>query len=204
MRKILFISPIVVILMVAGWWFFTRQPQNTESLEQGKILMVIAPLDFRDVEYFTPKKIFEAAGFEVQTASIQFGIARGADGGEAKIDLTVSQAEPANFSAVVFVGGSGMQQISDDESLQVLAIKFVKANKLTTAICVAPAVLAKAGLLAGKEATSHPDVKQDLEENGALFLDQAVVAGDKIITANGPEAAEQFANQILNKLNLSK
>jgi len=171
-----------------------------EAVMKNKILMVVAPLDFRDVEYFTPKKIFEDEGFAVSTASIQSGTARGADGGEVKIDLTVSQADSADFVAVVFVGGPGMRQITDDESLQALAIKFSKAGKLITAICVAPAVLAKAGLLAGKEATSHSDAKQVLEDAGALFLDQPVVVSDKIITANGPEASEEFGRQIVEKL----
>jgi protease I len=162
--------------------------------------MVVAPLDFRDVEYFTPKKIFENAGFTVTTASIQSGVARGAEGGEAKIDLTVSQADPENFVAVVFVGGPGMQIISGDESLQALAIKFFKTDKLTAAICVAPAILAEAGLLTGIEATSHPDVKQILADNGAKFLDQPVVGGAKIITADGPEASAEFGRQIIDRL----
>ena len=197
MRKLLIIFPIILLLAGCSSQLLTNKK---EAEMKNKILMVVAPIDFRDTEYFTPKKIFEDEGFAVSTASIQSGTARGADGGEVKIDLTVSQADPANFTAVVFVGGPGMAQISDDESLQALAIKFVKAGKLTTAICVAPAVLARAGLLVGKEATSHSDAKQDLENNGAVFLDQPVVVGDKIITANGPEASEEFGRQIVEKL----
>ena len=162
--------------------------------------MVIAPLDFRDSEYFTPKKIFEEAGIEVKTASIQSGVARGADGGEAKIDLTISDADPTKFDAIAFIGGPGMAKIVGDESLQILAKKFFQADKLTTAICVAPAILARAGVLRGLEATSFPDVRADLEAGGAAYLDQAVVESGKIITANGPAAASDYADAILRNL----
>ena len=162
--------------------------------------MVISPIDFRDVEYFTPKKIFEEAGIEVKTASIQSGVARGADGGEAKVDLTISDADPTQFDAVAFIGGPGMAMIVGDESLQVLAKKFFQADKLTTAICVAPAILARAGVLRGLEATSFPDVRPDLEAGGATYIDQSVIESGKIITANGPAAASDYADAILRNL----
>lgn len=197
MRK-LFIFSVIILLLMVGWWFFIRQPQKNMSETKKKILMVVAPIDFRDVEYFTPKQAFGAAGFEVKTASIQSGTARGADGGEAPIDLTVSQAAPADFDAVVFIGGPGMAQIVADESLQVLAKKFYDAGKLTTAICVAPSILARAGILSGKEATAWPDVKTDLEDGGAIYLDKSVVTSGRIITANGPATAKEFAEKIIS------
>lgn len=198
MRKILIIFPIIILLSACSNQLLTAKK---EAVAKNNILMVIAPIDFRDVEYFTPKKIFEGAGLTVTTASIQSGVARGTDGGEAKIDLTVSQVDPANFAAVVFVGGPGMAQIIDDESLQVLAFKFSAANKLTAAISVAPAVLANAGLLAGKEAASHLDVKYILEEKGARFSDQPVAVSNEIITANGPDASAEFGRRIVEKIN---
>jgi protease I len=201
MKKIFFIFSLILL---SGCSLKPGQPVKNMSEVKKNILMVIAPINFRDVEYFTPKKIFEDAGFSVSTASIQSGTARGADGGEAKIDLTVGQANPADYAAVVFAGGPGMAQITGDESLQTLAIKSVKAGKLIAAICVAPAVLARAGLLTGVEATSHADAKQDLEDYGAIFKDQSVVAADKIITANGPEASTEFADQIIEKINTAK
>lgn len=200
MRKLFIIAPIIILLAVAGWWFFTERPQKYMSDAQKKILIVVAPVDFRDAEYFEPKKVFEAAGFEVKTASIQSGTARGADGGEAGIDLTVSEADPANFDAVVFIGGPGMKEIVGDESLQVLALKFKNAGKLVTAICVAPAILARAGVLTGLEATSFPDVKGDLEQNGAAYVDRPVVTSGRIITANGPSASNEFGEAIVKSL----
>lgn len=200
MKKSLIFGSLFIILFISGCSVKFGRPAKNVSEIKKNILMVIAPLDFRDAEYFTPKRSFEDEGFVVRTTSIQSGIAKGADGGEAKIDLIVGEVNPEDFAAVVFIGGPGMALISDDESLQTLAIKFVKAGKLTAAICAAPAVLAHAGLLTDIKATSHPGVKQVLEDNGARFINQSVVMSGNLITANGPDASNEFASQIIDKL----
>ena len=165
-----------------------------------KILMVVAPKDFRDQEYNDPREVFSEAGMEVKVASIQGGTATGVDGTEALIDLTVSQADPSQFDAVVFIGGPGMVEIMNDETLQILAKKFSKAEKITAAICAASGVLAQAGILKGKNATSWSGVRDTLEKNGALFSDKGVVADGKIITADGPVSAWKFGGEIIKAL----
>lgn len=174
--------------------------ENDMILTNKKVLMVIPPKDFRDVEYIEPRQAIENSGAEVKVASIQGGIAIGAEGAEARIDLTVSEVEVENFDAVVFVGGSGMAQIINDESLQVLAKKFYNAGKSTAAICVAPAILAKAGILSGKKATAWPGVKADLERAGAVYTGDSVTVDDKIITGSGPAAAKEFGGKIVENL----
>jgi len=178
----------------------SAQPESNMNFNNKKILMVIAPKDFRDVEYLEPRKVFEQNGIEVQVASIQSGVATGADGAKVKIDLTVSQVEVNDYDAVVFVGGPGMAEILNDESMQLLAKKFYQANKLTTAICVAPAILAKAGILSGKQATVWSGVVSDLAAGGAIYLKEKVVQDGQLITASGPAAAVAFAEKIIQSL----
>ena len=66
-------------------------------------------------------------------------------------------------------------------------------------------VFAKAGVLDGKKATvwSSPTFKESvetLEANGAIYVNESVVVDGNIITANGPEAAEEYGKTILDKL----
>ncbi len=71
------------------------------------------------------------------------------------------------------------------------------------AICIAPTILAYAGVLEGKKATVwNQDGKQAeiLTKNGAEFVDELVVVDGKIVTANGPPAAEAFGKKILEML----
>jgi len=204
MKKIiLFLIPI---LLLTGCVVKTEikqaaQPKGDDMILAGKkVLMVIAPKDFRDAEYTEPRKIIEDNGAEVEVASIQSGTSIGAEGTVVQIDLTVSEVNIEDYDAVVFVGGPGMVQIINDESLQVLAKKFFAAGKLTTAICVAPAILAKAGVLSGRQATAWSGVKSDLENSGAVFTGEAVTVDDNIITASGPAAAREFGEKIVEAL----
>lgn len=170
-----------------------------------RVVMVIAFQGFRDEEYFVPKEILERAGVEVKTASIKLGIAMGDEGGEAPVDFLISAIRPEEFDAVIFVGGPGCLQYLDNDDAYHLARETVSQNKILAAICISPVILAKAGVLKEKKATvwNSPLDKTPLkilEENGAEYIDKDVVRDGKIITANGPSAAEEFAQKILENL----
>jgi len=169
-----------------------------------KVVMNIAFRDFRDAEYFVPKEILEKAGVEVKTASNKMGTAIGADGGDTPVDLLVSEINPAEFDAVVFVGGPGCLDALDNEDSYRVVRETISQDKILAAICISPTILAKAGVLEGKRATCWTDPlgsqARILKEHGAIFEKKPVVVDGKIITANGPKAAKEFGEVILNLL----
>ncbi len=170
-----------------------------------KIAIVIAFKNFRDEEYFVPKKIFEENSFKVKTISSEKGTAVGGDGGEAEVDIALNDLDISEFDALVFAGGPGAYEFIEDEGLWQIVRQARDEGKLLAAICIAPAILAKAGVLHSKKATiwSSPMDKKPiriLRENGAEFLDKPVVKDGKMITANGPATAEKFANSIVDYL----
>lgn len=172
-----------------------------------KAVFVIASKDFRDEEYATPRKILEAANVEIITASDRLGTAEGSGGLETKIDSLVAEIKPENFDAVVFVGGPGALEHLDNEISYRLLRETNKQNKILAAICIAPVILAKAGVLIGKEAAVWSGATplcqnpvKILEENGASFVERKTARAQNIITANGPQAAEEFGKQILKAL----
>lgn len=167
--------------------------------------MVVASENFRDAEYFIPKEILEKEGAEIKTASDKTGAIRGADGGSAEADLLAGDVNPAEFDAVVFIGGPGALTHLDNEISYGLARKTVEMGKTLAAICVSPSILAKAGVLKGKKATVwssafDKSAAKVLEENGANYADEAVVVDGNIITANGPASAEEFGEKISETL----
>jgi protease I len=178
-----------------------------KSLKNKKIAMVIAFREFRDIEYFIPRDILEKAGAEIITISSQKGTALGADGGEVKVDLTPDEFKAEDFDALIFIGGPGMGKKLDDESFQKMAKDAARENKVLGAICIAPALLAKAGVLQGKKATvwSSPLDKSSikiLEKKGVLYRAEDVVKDGKMVTANGPGAARKFAEALTEALKL--
>ena len=217
MKKLLLPILIIVIIGIAGTLILKGQfkkrenlPFKTEMPTTGKrAIMIIAFKDFRDVEYFVPKEILEKAGVEVKTASNKTGVAIGADGGEANVDLLVSQINVADFDVIIFVGGPGCLNALDNETSYRVAKEAISQNKILAAICISPVILAKAGVLSEKKATvwSSPLDKSAvkiLKEKGAIYIDEKVVQDGNIITANGPQAARDFGNKILDALNLKE
>ena len=177
----------------------------------SNILFIVAKQGFRDEEYFIPKEILKNAGHKIKTASnAKSGEnAVGADNGKIKIDANLNKVKSDDFDAVVFVGGPGALENLDNKTSYRLAQDFFNKNKLTAAICVAPTILAKAGVLKGKQTTvwNSPLDKSGIEtlkNNGAEFIDENVVQDGNIITANGPQAAKEFGEKILNYLSTSK
>jgi len=165
-----------------------------------KVVMIIAFRDFRDAEYFVPKEVLEKEGIEVKTASNKLGTAIGADGGDAQVDLLVSQINPAEFDAIIFVGGPGALDALDNENSYKVARETVSQNKVLGAICISPLILARSGVLRGKKATVWTDFTKSqakiLEKEGAIFEEKEVVIDGKIVTANGPKAAKNFGKAI--------
>lgn len=168
-----------------------------------QILMIIAKENYRDEEYTIPKKIFEDAGYTVITASKKTGLCKGKLGGSATATVALADVDVSDYAAVVFVGGSGATQYQQDVQAHLTAQEARTQSKLVAAICIGPTILAYAGVLENVHATVwNGDGEQStiLENQGAIYQNKAVVVDGKIITANGPEAAEEFARKIVKLL----
>jgi len=163
----------------------------------ANILFVVAPNGFRDQEYFTPKEIFEENGFETHTSSIILGDLQGADGGTTAASIHLNEVNIEEFDGVVFVGGPGMTELLDDVEMVKLAKSFFETEKLTAAICIAPAVLANADIIEGKKITSWAGVENNIKKAGGIFTGKRVEQDGNIITADGPTSAKLFANEIM-------
>ncbi len=160
-------------------------------------LFVLAPKGYQDIEYGEPRRVLEEAGNKVLTVSTQV-IAHGSLGGETRVDLLLDQLEGVDYDGVVFVGGPGSHVYFKNPLAQHLAQEAYGLGKITAAICAGPGVLAEAGLLSGKKATSYPSVVELLREKGAIHTAVPVERDGLLITANGPQAARAFGEVLLD------
>ncbi len=165
-----------------------------------KALFVIAQQGFQDYEYNEPKKILENAGVETKTASKTTREAFGKLGARVKPDLALEQARASDYDAIIFVGGPGAAAYFNDEQALALARDFEKTRKIVAAICIAPVILANAGVLRGKKATVWPSESANLRGKGASYANEDVVRDQQVITASGPQAARKFGETILKAL----
>ncbi|NLW47763.1 MAG: DJ-1/PfpI family protein [Firmicutes bacterium] len=164
------------------------------------VAFVIAEKDFRDEEYQIPKEIMEKNGHRVITVSTTLNEAVGKLGMKVKPDNLITEINNGAIDGLIFVGGGGSSQYFGDRDAHHLAEKVYDQGKIIGAICIAPVILARAGLLKGKKATVFPDGIKELESNGAIYTGALVEVEGGLITGSGPEAAEAFGNKLASML----
>ena len=169
------------------------------KLEGKKVLIVIPHTQFRDEEFFEPKKILDDEGAKVVVASTAVRACRGMRGGVVQSEIAIADAKADDYSAVVLCGGSSVPEVFwNDKKLQELVTAMAAANKIVAAICLSTVVLAKAKLLAGREATVYflPQAIEALKEGGATYVKETLIIHNNIILAEGPPDSQRFGQAI--------
>jgi protease I len=169
------------------------------KLNGKKALIVIPHTQFRDEEFFETKKVLDAAGVAVTVASTSVRACYGMNGGSVDAQLAIADAKADQFDALIICGGSSVPAfLWNDKKLHELASAMAAANKVIAAICLATVVLAKAKLLADREATVYylPQAIQELKTAGAKYVQKPLIVHDKLILAEGPPESAQFGQAI--------
>jgi len=173
------------------------------KLDGKKVLMVIPHTQFRDEEFFEPKKILEDEGAKVVVASTSVRTCRGMKGGTVQSDLAIADAKAEEYAGLVLCGGSSVPDIFwNDKKLQELAVAMATAGKVIGAICLSTVVLAKAKLLADREATVYflPQALEELKAAGAKYVPETLLIHNNIILAEGPPDSQRFGQAIRSAL----
>ncbi|MDP8261877.1 MAG: DJ-1/PfpI family protein [Candidatus Ancaeobacter aquaticus] len=168
------------------------------------ILMIIAPNEFRDEEYLVPKDIFESAEYHIVTASTRTGECIGKLGHVVIAEKTLQDIDVREYCAIIFVGGKGSKGFWDDALCHSIARDALSLGSIVAAICSAPIIFARAGLLAGKKATCFSGDGEQLRLCNAIYNESDIEIDGNVITADGPASAEKFAQAVLGKCDTLK
>lgn len=204
MKKLIYL--ILALIILTGVYLGIKNLQKSKRGEEvkmvlnKKVLMVIASQNFRDEEYQKPREVLERQGVEVKVASSQKGERVGMLGMKVAPDLLLDEVNLDEFDGIVFVGGIGASEYFHSEKALSLAKEAEGKNKVIAAICIAPSILANAGVLSGKKATVYPSEAGNLKAKGANYTGEDVTLDGKIVTASGPSAAPEFGRKILEVL----
>ncbi len=161
-----------------------------------KILIIIPPERFRDEELFVTKNILESDGHSVDIASTKTGLINGSRGGNINCSTLIADVNINDYAAVVFVGGGGSKLLFNDRTAIEIAMKMNKQKKVVSAICLAPVILANAGILLNKNATVAGTEAKTIEAKGARYAGPGVIVDGNIVTANAPKASQLFGQKI--------
>lgn len=176
--------------------------RSIEDMElEGRRVAILAEDLYEDPELWYPYYRLQEAGAQVQVVgSGRKDTFESKHGYPVKADLSIADARAEDFDAVVIPGG-----YSPDHMRRVPAMaEFVRAlhdqHKPVAAICHAGWMLASAGVLKGKHATSFSSIKDDMVNAGAIFEDRSVVVDGNLVTSRRPADLPDFTRSLIGLL----
>ncbi len=173
-----------------------------------RVLFILIPSGFKDVEFDTPYTMIKDAGHHVDVAGLIADEATGVDGMLFTPNLVLDEISPedlATYDIVVIPGGPGStRHLWDNKKVQKVVSTFHKQKKIVATICFGCIVPVQAGILKNKKATIYPtdESLEVLKQQEVEYVDEGcvVLEDEKIITAQGPSFAKDFAQAILDLL----
>ena len=163
---------------------------------------VLVPLaeGFEEIEAITIVDVLRRAGVEVVTASLKPGIVRGAHAIDVAADAELARLDVDSFDMLVLPGGMpGTTNLMEDERVLEAVKRLDSKHKPVAAICAAPMVLARAGVISKVAVTSYPSVRGNLGD--AIVRDSPrVITSGRITTSQGPGTALEFALELVAAL----
>lgn len=164
---------------------------------------VLVPLaqGCEELEAVTIVDLLRRAGIEVVTAGLDDKPVIASRGMVLMADMTLDQAVQKDYDMIALPGGlPGADHLDQDLRLRSLLQKMYAQGKYIAAICAAPKVLASAGLLNGRQATSYPGSLDGCHISNMDYREQAVVIDGKLTTSRGPGTAMDFALSLIEQL----
>ncbi|MBL3601011.1 MAG: DJ-1/PfpI family protein [gamma proteobacterium endosymbiont of Lamellibrachia anaximandri] len=164
---------------------------------------VLVPLaqGCEELEAATITDLLSRAGVEVVTAGLDDQPVKAARGLTLLPDTTLDAVVDESFDMIVLPGGlPGADYLDQDPRIHRLLQRLAGEGGYTAAICAAPKVLASAGLLEGRSATSYPGVLDGMDLPGVDVDLRPVITDGKVITSRGPGTAMDFSLALIEAL----
>ena len=175
----------------------------------GKRIAILATDGFEEVELTSPKEAMEKEGFNVEIVSLKSGNIKSWDGDnwgkDFKVDKTLDEVSAKDYHALVLPGGViNPDNLRTEESALIFVRDFFKQSKPVCAICHAPWTLISADVVEGRTMTSFKSVRKDLENAGALWVDQEVVVDEALVTSRNPDDLPAFNAKVIEEIKEGK
>ncbi|MGE3954371.1 MAG: type 1 glutamine amidotransferase domain-containing protein [Parachlamydiales bacterium] len=156
---------------------------------------------YEDLELWYPKIRLEEAGFAVVVAGPEKGhLYKGKHGYPCHSDAAIREMKSADFVALVIPGGFAPDKLRRDPKVLELTAAFDREGKPIASICHGGWIPISAKIVKGRRVTSTRAIKDDLENAGATWVDEAVVVDRNLVTSRTPKDLADFLKALLQKL----
>ena len=171
---------------------------------EGKKVAILVADGFEQVEMTKPREALDEAGAETKIVSPKSGQIQGmhhADKGDKfDVDLTLDEARPENFDALMIPGGlMNPDQLRANNKALEFTRHFFQAGKPVAAICHGPWVLVDAGLVRGRKLTSWPNIQTDIKNAGGDWVNEEVVVDNGLVTSRKPDDIPAFNRKMIEE-----
>lgn len=167
-------------------------------ISKNSVLIFLPSNNFNEEEYSIVKKQLLKHGKNIFITSDDHHFCTGSNGLKVKSDTSFYNINIKNFAALILIGGMGIKAYWNDEKLHKIICNFNNANKAIGAICSAPVILAKAGILKNCTATCYSENTNELMNLGINYQNRAVIVDNNIVTSSGSQYSAQFAETVLH------
>ena len=161
------------------------------------MIIVLLADGFEELEALTPVDILRRAGHNVKTVGIGGKIPVGSHGIPVVCDSLPEDIDLSKVDMAIFPGGMpGSLNLDASPFTDKIIAAVTENGGRIAAICAAPLILGRRGLLNGKKATCYPGFENEL--SGAEIVDAGVVTDGNITTARGMGVALEFAEELIS------
>jgi protease I len=170
----------------------------------GKKVAILVTDGFEQVEMTKPRQALQDAGAEATIVSPKPGKIQGmnhADKGDKfDVDLTLDDARPEEFDALMIPGGlmNPDEMRANPDALEFVR-HFFNEGKPAAVICHGPWVLIDAGVVRGRTLTSWPNIKTDVKNAGGKWVDEEVVVDNGLVTSRKPDDIPAFNKKMIEE-----
>src|SRR6187401_2618198 len=165
-----------------------------------KMLLTFVDDIYEDLELWYPKLRCEEAGYAMRVAATEIKTYQGKHGYPAKSDLLLSEARSQDFCGLLVPGGFMPDKLRRDAKVLSLTREFFEQEKLVAFICHGGWIPISAKILKGKRVTGSLGIKDDLENAGGIWVDEAVVVDGNLISSRTPHDLAPFAKAMVDFL----
>lgn len=169
------------------------------KLQGKKIALFVADI-YEDTEYWYPFYRMKEEGAKVVTIGPEAQEYSSKHGVPAKADRSIQDVKPEDFDALIIPGGYSPDQMRRVPEMVAFVRDLHGQGKPVAAICHAGWMLASAGIVKGRRATSFFSIRDDMENAGAHWVDEEVVEDSGIITSRFPPDLPAFCRTIIQAL----
>lgn len=155
---------------------------------------------YEDLELWYPRLRLEEAGFAVRLAGLELRTFRGKHGYPATADLLLEDARSEDFCGLLIPGGFMPDKLRREPTVLTLTREFAEQEKLVAFICHGGWIPISARILKGRRVTGSRGIKDDLENAGAIWVDEPVVVDGNLVSSRTPADLPQFAQAMVTFL----